>query len=205
MAGRRVWWLSRLVRTGQPAPGRMDGVPARLRAEVAEVFGQRKLLTWSAPGVAHFLTFWGFIVLILTIIEAWGGLFDRDFHIPGIGRWPAIGFIEDLFAVGVLVGIVAFAVLRIRQAPESLQLFFRLRPGTAAVIAAPNSGGWMIAAPQQSTRNPAATPQAAAEARQQLAQAMGAASDCDTHRANQLIGRAEGLARAGERPDYRCR
>lgn len=27
---------------------------------------------------------------------------------------------------------------------------------------------------------------------------MGAASDCDTHRANQLIGRAEALARAGE-------
>ena len=73
VAGRRVWWLSRLIRTGQPAPGRMDGVPARLRAEVAEVFGQRKLLKWSVPGVAHFLTFWGFIVLILTIIEAWGG------------------------------------------------------------------------------------------------------------------------------------
>ena len=73
IAGRRVWWLSRLIRTGQPAPGRMDGVPARLRAEVAEVLGQRKLLKWSVPGVAHFLTFWGFIVLVLTIIEAWGG------------------------------------------------------------------------------------------------------------------------------------
>ena len=71
--------------------------------------------------VAHFLTFWGFIVLILTIIEAWGGLFDRDFHIPGIGRWAAIGFVEDLFAVGVLVGIVTFAILRIRQAPARRQ------------------------------------------------------------------------------------
>ncbi|HEY3478982.1 MAG TPA: (Fe-S)-binding protein, partial [Streptomyces sp.] len=121
IAGRRVWWLSRLVRTGQPAPGRMAGVPSRLRAELAEVLGQRKLLTWSVPGVAHFLTFWGFIVLILTIIEAWGGLFDRDFHIPGIGRWAAIGFIEDLFAVGVLVGIVTFAILRIRQAPARRQ------------------------------------------------------------------------------------
>ncbi|HVC74626.1 MAG TPA: (Fe-S)-binding protein, partial [Mycobacteriales bacterium] len=121
VAGRRVWWLSRLIRTGQPAPGRLDRVPARLRAEVAEVFGQRKLLTWSVPGVAHFLTFWGFIVLILTIVEAWGGLFDRDFHIPGIGRWPAIGFVEDLFAVGVLVGIVTFAILRIRQAPARRQ------------------------------------------------------------------------------------
>jgi peptidyl-prolyl cis-trans isomerase D len=59
-----------------------------------------------------------------------------------------------------------------RQAPVALQLFFRLRPGTAAVVAAPNSGGWMVAAPQQSLRNPAATPAAGADARQQLAQAM---------------------------------
>ena len=50
-----------------------------------------------------------------------GRLFDRDFHIPGIGRWPAVGFVEDLFAVGVLVGIVTFAILRIRQAPARQQ------------------------------------------------------------------------------------
>ena len=117
VAGRRVWWLSRLIRTGQPAPGRMDQVPARLRAEVVEVFGQRKLLKWSVPGVAHFLTFWGFVLLILTIIEAWGGLFDRDFHIPLIGRWRAVGFLEDFFAVAVLVGIATFAILRVRDAP----------------------------------------------------------------------------------------
>jgi Fe-S oxidoreductase len=117
VAGRRVWWLSRLVRTGQPAPGRLDGAPARLRAEVAEVFGQRKLLKWSVPGVAHFLTFWGFLVLALTILEAWGGLFDRDFHIPLIGRWRVVGFLEDFFAVAVLVGIVTFAILRLRNAP----------------------------------------------------------------------------------------
>jgi len=121
VAGRRVWWLSRLIRTGQPAPGRMERVPARLRAEATEVLGQRRLLKWSVPGVAHFLTFWGFVVLGLTIIEAWGALFDRDFHIPAIGRWRAVGFVEDLFAVGVLVGIVTFAILRIRQAPARQQ------------------------------------------------------------------------------------
>jgi Fe-S oxidoreductase len=117
VAGRRVWWLRRLIGTGQPAPGRMDEVPARLRAEVSEVFGQRKLLRWSVPGLAHFFTFWGFIVLALTIIEAWGGLFDRDFHIPWVGRWRAVGFAEDFFAVAVLAGIVTFAVLRLRNAP----------------------------------------------------------------------------------------
>ena len=117
VAGRRVWWLTKLVRTGQPAPGRLDGLPARLWAETTEVLGQRKLLKWSVPGVAHFLTFWGFIVLGLTIVEAWGGLFDRDFHIPLIGRWRAVGFLEDFFSVAVLLGLATFAVLRLRNAP----------------------------------------------------------------------------------------
>jgi Fe-S oxidoreductase len=121
IAGRRVWWLYRLIRVGQPAPGRTDGAAARLRAEVAEVFGQRKLLKWSVPGIAHFLTFWGFVILGLTIVEAWGALFDRDFHIPLIGRWQLVGFVEDLVAVGVLVGLATFAVLRYRQAPARRQ------------------------------------------------------------------------------------
>ena len=117
VAGRRVLWLNRLIRSGQPAPGRTDGVGPRLRSELLEVFGQAKLLKWSVPGVAHFLTFWGFVVLGLTIIEAWGALFDADFHIPFIGRWRAVGFLEDFFAVAVLLGLATFAVLRLRNAP----------------------------------------------------------------------------------------
>jgi Fe-S oxidoreductase len=121
IVGRRASWLYRLIRSGRPAPGRLDGAGARLRAEVVEVLGQRRLLMWSVPGVAHFLTFWGFVILGLTIIEAWGALFSRDFHIPLIGRWRVVGFTEDLVAVGVLVGLTIFATLRIRQAPGRRQ------------------------------------------------------------------------------------
>jgi len=117
VAGRRVWWLSRLVRVGQPAPGRLDGAGSRLWAEVAEVLGQRKLLAWTVPGIAHFLTFWGFLVLGATIVEAWGALFDPDFALPLIGRTAWLAFLEDFFAVAVLVGIGMFAALRTREAP----------------------------------------------------------------------------------------
>src|SRR6202012_4835332 len=86
--------------------------------QLTEVIGQRKLLKWSVPGSAHAATFWGFIVLVLTIIEAYGALFSRTFAIPGIGTWAAIGFIEDLFAVGVLCGIATFTVIRIRNNPH---------------------------------------------------------------------------------------
>ncbi|MEP6853062.1 MAG: (Fe-S)-binding protein [bacterium] len=117
--GRRVLWLTRLIRTGRPAPGRTDRLGERLRAQVVEVFGQRRLLTWSVPGVAHFLTFWGFLVLALTILEAYGALLvSQDFAIPVIGRWRVLGFLEDFFAVAVLVGLAAFAYQRVKHAPE---------------------------------------------------------------------------------------
>jgi hypothetical protein len=91
LAGRRLWWLSRVGRAGQPAPERTAAVrshPGRdAEVEAAEVIGQRKLLKWTIPGVAHALTFWGFLVLLLTIIEAHGDLFDKTFAIPGIGHW----------------------------------------------------------------------------------------------------------------------
>jgi Fe-S oxidoreductase len=86
--------------------------------QATEVFGQRKLLKWTVPGLAHFVTFWGFIVLFFTIIEAYGDLFSRGFAIPGIGHSFALGFLEDLFAVLVLAGIVTFAIIRLSSNPE---------------------------------------------------------------------------------------
>ena len=122
IAGRRVWWLKRLAFSGQPAPERVATVrehPGRdIESQATEVIGQRKLLKWTVPGAAHALTFWGFIVLILTIIESYGDLFSRTFAIPGIGHWAFIGFIEDLFAVGVLAGIVTFTVIRLTNDPH---------------------------------------------------------------------------------------
>src|SRR5580658_9998150 len=123
IAGRRMWWLKRLAFSGQPAPERVAAVrehPGRdLESQGVEVIGQRKLLKWTVPGAAHAATFWGFIVLILTIIESYGDLFSRKFAIPGIGHWAFIGFIEDLFAVAVLVGIVTFAAIRLRNNPKT--------------------------------------------------------------------------------------
>jgi Fe-S oxidoreductase len=122
ITGRRVWWLKRLAFSGQPAPERLEYAkrhPGReAETQLTEVIGQRKLLKWSVPGAAHAATFWGFIVLLLTIIEAYGALFSRTFAIPGIGTWAFIGFIEDLFAVGVLAGIVTFTVIRFRNNPH---------------------------------------------------------------------------------------
>jgi Fe-S oxidoreductase len=124
ITGRRLNWLRRLGATGQPAPERLayarEHFGTDLEAQATEVIGQRKLLKWSIPGAAHALTFWGFIVLFLTLIEAYGDLFSRTFAIPWIGHWEVIGFLEDLFAVAVLVGIITFTIIRFRNNPATM-------------------------------------------------------------------------------------
>jgi Fe-S oxidoreductase len=118
MAGRRFYWLSRLIRSGQPAPRRWQGFRKVGEAEVVEVAGQRKILRWTVPGLAHFFTMWGFTVLMTTIIEAYGSLFSRNFHIPLIGRDNWLGFVEDFFATAVLVSLVVFTIIRVKNAPS---------------------------------------------------------------------------------------
>jgi Fe-S oxidoreductase len=115
---RRVLWLVKLTLTGQPASGRTNDIGTRIWTQIAEVFGQRRLLKWSIPGLAHFFTMWGFFILITVYIEAYGTLFQPNFHIPIVGRWDALGFLQDFIALGVLAGITTFAIIRLRSEPK---------------------------------------------------------------------------------------
>jgi len=107
VAARRAWWLYTLISSGQPDAKRAEGLGGRVRAQFVEVFGQRKLLRWSIPGLAHLFTMWGFIILLTVYIEAYGALFVEDFHIPLLGRWAALGFLQDFIAIMVLISIIS--------------------------------------------------------------------------------------------------
>ncbi|MBB3748097.1 Fe-S oxidoreductase [Mycolicibacterium sp. BK634] len=120
-AAKRVMFLTNLIRSGQPISdesGRKDDIPDRIKAQFTEVFGQKKLLKWSIPGLAHFFTMWGFFILGSVYLEAYGVLFNPEFHIPLVGRWNALGFLQDFFAVAVLLGIVVFSIIRLRSEPK---------------------------------------------------------------------------------------
>ena len=126
VAGRRVFFLFRLITSGQPAPDRVENVTRRLgealRTQVVEVFGQKKLLKWSVPGAAHFFVFWAFVILGSVYLEAFGILFSRNprWAIPVIGHWDVLGFAQDFIAVMALVGILVFWKIRMREAPKKL-------------------------------------------------------------------------------------
>lgn len=120
-AVKRVLWLTTLIRSGQPMSegnNRKDNLQKRITTQFEEVFGQTRLLRWSIPGIAHFFTMWGFFVLATVYLEAFGLLVDHDFHIPLIGRWDVLGFLQDFFAVAVLAGIITFAIIRIVREPK---------------------------------------------------------------------------------------
>jgi hypothetical protein len=137
ISGRRAVWLYRLISSGQPADDRRQHLGERLRVQLVEVFGQRRLLRWSVPGLAHFFTFWAFVILASVYLEAYGALFDPDFHIPLIGRWPLLGFLQDTIAVLALASLAVFAVIRIRNAPE--------RKARASRFYGSHTGGaWLI-------------------------------------------------------------
>src|SRR5579883_330511 len=140
IAGRRFFWLYRLISAGEPAtPNRFRDVPRRAEAELVEVGGQRKLLKWTVPGLAHAFTFWGFTILLFTILEAYGCLFQRDFHVPLIGHTAVLGFLEDFFAVAVLVSLCVFTAIRLIHSPareERRSRFFGSHTGAAWVVLA---------------------------------------------------------------------
>lgn len=120
LAARRVFVLDGIIRkSGQPTSGRPQSPVAStiVETQTVEVLGQKKLLAWAGPGVAHAFAFWGFLVLFITVVEAFGEIYFENFFFPVIGTWPIVLFLEDLFAILVLVGIVSFAIIRLTNNP----------------------------------------------------------------------------------------
>jgi Fe-S oxidoreductase len=112
---RRALLLVRLVRAAQPSD-RSGEVPARLRNEAVIALGQRKLLQRLVPGLMHAFIFWGFIVLLPTILMALIAIVDRGQTIPWLGHQGWFALLVDVFCVLVLAGVVtAFAIRKIQR------------------------------------------------------------------------------------------
>ncbi|MFN2545341.1 MAG: heterodisulfide reductase-related iron-sulfur binding cluster [Actinomycetota bacterium] len=109
--------LYRLVRLGQPV-NRFDDIPKRIELETTVVLAQRKLLQRLVPGVMHACIFWGFLVLLTTIVEAMGQVVSRDFVLPLVGDTPWLNLIQDGFAGLVLVGVAIAFYIRKVERPE---------------------------------------------------------------------------------------
>jgi Fe-S oxidoreductase len=113
---RRCRTLWALLSLGRDSPSRPQQWRQKLSQQLVVVLGQRKLLQWSLPGVMHALIFWGFVVLLTTIVEAFGSVYQDGFALPLIGHWGPLGLLQDVFIVAVAVGVgLAFSIRKLQR------------------------------------------------------------------------------------------
>jgi Fe-S oxidoreductase len=115
---RAITQIVSTIRVGQPAAGRTDHKSARWVTMLRETLGHTRMLQWTAVGVGHWFVFIGFGLLFLTLVTAFGQLFDAHFAIPLIGHWFVFEWLSEVFTLGMLVAIVAFIGYRATR-PES--------------------------------------------------------------------------------------
>ncbi len=116
-AGRRVAFLHGLV-AGAVPNDRPPDRPRQARAELEIVLGQKKLLQRLVPGLMHAFIFWGFIVLLPTILMAMISAVDGRAELPWLGRQEWFGWLSDIFCVLVLAGVTTAVVIRKVVRPE---------------------------------------------------------------------------------------
>src|SRR5437867_12415033 len=96
---RRMRFLFRLVGLGRRVE-RSGDFSKRLAREGSHVLAQRKLFQRLVPGLMHALIFWGFLILVTTIAEAFGQAGRPGFALPLIGHSGWLGLAQDVFAAG---------------------------------------------------------------------------------------------------------
>ncbi|MGE5226296.1 MAG: (Fe-S)-binding protein [Planctomycetaceae bacterium] len=97
---------------------RTDDPSRRVRRELAHVLGQRKLFQRALPGAMHAMIFWGFLVLLPTIVEAAIAIVDPAWTLPWLGHAAWFLFLQDLFATLVAVGVAIAFYIRKVQRPD---------------------------------------------------------------------------------------
>ena len=111
-----------LISIGKPE-NRLDHLPQRFKKMLSVAIGQSKLFREPIPGLMHALIFWGFLVLLTSVLEAIGeGLFP-GFTFGFLGRlYPPLQFCQDLFAGLVITGICIALYRRTILRPKRLQV-----------------------------------------------------------------------------------
>lgn len=114
--GWRMARLYQLVRAGAPED-RRGALWPRLRRMAALVLGQTKLFEQPGIGLAHFVIFWGFMILTLGAIERLLAGVLGGFRLPLLGTaWWFIA-LNDALAAAVILAIGYAAVRRLGQRP----------------------------------------------------------------------------------------
>ncbi len=115
--GVRVGRLITLLVKARPEK-RTDHMNDRVGAFFKIVLGQSGVLRDPIPGIAHFFTFWGFILIQFGLLNLMLGAFNGS--LPLIGDNHVWATILDIFVVLVLFALIVFAIRRGIVRPRQL-------------------------------------------------------------------------------------
>jgi Fe-S oxidoreductase len=118
--GIRVGMLITLLAKARPED-RTDHIDDRIGELFLVVLGQSGVLRDPIPGIAHFLTFWGFIVIQFGLLNLLLGAFNGS--LPLLGDNRVFATVLDTFVILVLFALLVFAFRRGVLRPKQLNSF----------------------------------------------------------------------------------
>ena len=91
----------------------------------------------DSVGWAHWLVMFGFMIGAIFWFEAYGQIFDPEFHWPVIGSWNIYIFADEVLGLGTVIGIMALIIIRQLnhpRMPKRLSRFSGSRFGAAYFV-----------------------------------------------------------------------
>lgn len=132
-----AWRLIRFLRLGQ-TENRFDRLFRRLGDVLKVAIGQTKLLREPVAGLMHAFIFWGFLVLLTSVLESiFEGLIP-GFTLSSLGPLVSepLGFLQDFFASLVIIGVMIALYRRIIVRPRRLELGLHSKLDATAILIA---------------------------------------------------------------------
>ena len=114
---RAIAQIVRTVKMGQPA-ARTDQPIARTVTLVREFLGHTRMARLPVVAIAHWFTMVSFGLLFLSLVTAYGQLFDSSFAIPLLGHFPPYEWLVEVITLLGLLGIVYLIAIRQKQHPR---------------------------------------------------------------------------------------
>ncbi|GGK23129.1 Fe-S oxidoreductase [Streptomyces camponoticapitis] len=120
LISRAVVEIYRFVKLGSPVPAgsRTDDPRARTVTLAKEFLGHTRMNRWGVVGFAHWFVAIGFLTLGLTIVNAYGQLFQADWIIPYIGTFLPYEVYIEFIALATTVGILVLIAIRLLSLPS---------------------------------------------------------------------------------------
>jgi Fe-S oxidoreductase len=122
-SGYRFSILYRLMKNhrGQ-APDRLSDLAGRIETAIVNVLGQKAVLKKKSAGIMHATIFWGFLIITIGTLEQFATTLHNQANFQFIGQtaYGALVFLQDFFALAVLLAVGYACYRRFVVRPEGL-------------------------------------------------------------------------------------